>query len=126
MLRKDVMRVLVLLFTFFAVAGTAAGQCDDKRTTLDISQCLNAELKKADAELSRVYELALRRLRAANAERLRKAQQAWISYRDAQCKAEFGLWDAGTGGQIALPRCMLTLTKRRTAEIEETYRPEAD
>ena len=118
------MRTLMFLFAFFAVAGTAMAQCDDKRTTLDISQCLNTELKKAGAELNRTYEQASRGLKAVDAERLRKAQHAWIDYRDAHCKAEFELWDGGTGGQIALPQCKLTLTKRRTAEIEETYKIE--
>jgi uncharacterized protein YecT (DUF1311 family) len=112
------MRILVLLFTFFAVAGTAAAQCDDKQTTLDISQCLNAELKKADTELNRSHLQALKKLKTADAERLRKAQRAWVAYRDAHCNAEFELWDAG---HVALPQCKLTLTKARTAEIEETY-----
>jgi uncharacterized protein YecT (DUF1311 family) len=115
------MRTLLLLSMFFALAGTAAAQCDDKKTTLDISQCLIAELKKADTELNRSYQQALKKLKAADAERLRKAQRAWIVYRDAHCDAEFGLWDGGTGGHIALPQCKLTLTKARTAEIEETY-----
>ncbi|MGB9465479.1 MAG: lysozyme inhibitor LprI family protein [Candidatus Acidiferrum sp.] len=115
------MRILVLLVTFFALAGTASAQCDDKKTTLDISQCLKAELKKADTDLNRSYQQALKKLKTADAERLRKAQRAWIDYRDAHCKAEFELWDGGTGGQVALPQCMLTLTKARTAEIEETY-----
>jgi uncharacterized protein YecT (DUF1311 family) len=118
------MRTLFLLSTFFALAGTAAGQCEDKRTTLDISQCLSGELKKADAELNRSYEHASKGLKAADAERLRKAQRAWIDYRYAHCEAEFELWDGGTGGQIALPQCKLTLTKRRTAEIRETYKTE--
>jgi uncharacterized protein YecT (DUF1311 family) len=112
------MRTLLLLSMFFALAGTAAAQCDDKKTTLDISQCLNAELKKADTELNRSYQQALKKLKTADAERLRKAQRAWIVCREAHCDAEFGLWD---GGHIALPQCKLTLTKARTAEIEETY-----
>jgi uncharacterized protein YecT (DUF1311 family) len=115
------MRTLLLLSTFLALAATAAAQCEDKKTTLDISQCLNAELKKADAKLNRSYQQTLKKLKTADAERLREAQRAWIVYRDAHCIAEFELWDGGTGGHIALPQCKLTLTKARTAEIEETY-----
>lgn len=118
------MRTLIFLLAFLAVAGTAAARCEDKQTTLDISQCLIGELKKADAKLSRTYEHALKGLKPADAERLRNAQRAWIDYKDAHCKAEFELWDGGTGGQIALPQCKLTLTKRRTTEIRETYNAE--
>lgn len=115
------MRMLVVLFMMFALAGIVAAQCEEKRTTLDISQCLGTALKRADTELNRSYQQALKNLNMADGERLRIAQRAWAAYRDAQCKAEFELWDGGTGGQIALPQCMLKLTKRRTTEIKETY-----
>lgn len=118
------MRILLFLFTLFTVAGPAAAQCDDKQTTLDIAQCLNAELKTANEHLTQSYNHFLKTLKAADAERLKKTQIAWRAYRDAQCKAEFELWDGGTGGQIALPQCILTLTKLRTAEIGETYKTE--
>jgi|HubBroStandDraft_6_1064221.scaffolds.fasta_scaffold139600_4 uncharacterized protein YecT (DUF1311 family) len=118
------MRILLFFFAFFAVAGTAMAQCEEKRTTLDISQCLSGELKKADAELNRTYEQTLKRVKASDADLLKKAQRAWMEYREAHCQAEFELWDGGTGGQIALPQCKLTLTKRRITEIQETYNPE--
>jgi uncharacterized protein YecT (DUF1311 family) len=78
-----------------------------------------AEEGRYGAELE--LPASLKKLKTADAERLRKAQRAWIAYRDAHCNAEFELWEGGTGGHIALPQCRLTLTKARTAEIQETY-----
>jgi len=109
--------------TFFIVAtGTVAkAQCDQAKSTLQINECLAKELKKADAELNRVYRLALKDLQADDAALLRKSQRAWIAYRDAQCEAERALWGGGTGGPAAWMNCKSELTSQRTAEIKNTY-----
>jgi len=61
------MRTLILLSTFLVLATTATAQCEDKKTTFYISQCLKAELKKADTELNRSYQQALEKLKTADA-----------------------------------------------------------
>jgi uncharacterized protein YecT (DUF1311 family) len=80
------------------------------------------ELKKADAEVNRVYHSTVKRLQADDAALLRKAQRAWLAYRDAQCEAERALWGGGTGGPAAWMSCKVELTRQRTAEIENTYK----
>jgi uncharacterized protein YecT (DUF1311 family) len=80
------------------------------------------ELKKADAEVNRVYHSTVKRLQADDAALLRKAQRAWLAYRDAQCEVERALWGGGTGGPAAWMSCKVELTRQRTAEIENTYK----
>ena len=99
----------------------ARAQCDDAKTTLQINECFAKELKKANAELDRVYRSTAKDLDPADAELLRKAQSAWVAYRDAQCEAEFALWDGGTGGPAARMACKLELTHQRIKEIQNTY-----
>jgi uncharacterized protein YecT (DUF1311 family) len=113
----------VSLVAFFAIATGAVvrAQCDDAKTTLQINECFAKELKKADAELNDVYRSTIKKLEAADAALLRKAQRAWLVYRDAQCEAGRALLDGGTGGPAAFLSCKLELTRKRTAEIQNTY-----
>jgi uncharacterized protein YecT (DUF1311 family) len=113
----------VFLFAFFAftTGAVAKGQCEDAKTTLQINECFAKELKKADAELNGAYRLTMKKLEAADAALLRKAQRAWLVYRDAQCEADRALLDGGTGGPVAFMSCKLELTHKRTAEIQNTY-----
>jgi uncharacterized protein YecT (DUF1311 family) len=114
-------RALLLMLFIFATGTAARAQCEEAKSTLQINECFAKELKKADAELNTVYRLALKKLEADDAALLRKAQRAWLAYRDAQCEAEHALWGGGTGGPAAWMSCKLGLTSQRTAEIRNTY-----
>jgi uncharacterized protein YecT (DUF1311 family) len=45
----------------------------------------------------------------------------WISYRDAGCKAEYGLWGGGSGGPNAQTLCLIRLTRQRTVKLKNAY-----
>jgi len=79
-------------------------------------------LIKASAEVNRVCRSTLKKLQPEDAALLRKAQRAWLAYRDAQCEAEHALWGGGTGGPAALMSGKVELTRQRTAEIQNTYK----
>ncbi len=113
-----------MLFAGLACAGTARGQCEDKVSTADMTQCYDAELKKADAELNRTYQEALGKLKGDNVTRLRTAQRAWVAYRDAQCQAAYKMFEGGTIAPLAFTQCKTKLTQSRTKEIRQTYFPE--
>ena len=80
-----------------------------------------AALKNEDSNLNRIYRKTLKKLGPEDASRLRKAQRAWLAYRDAHCDAEVKLYEGGSITHIVLPQCRLTLTKNRAEEIQETY-----
>lgn len=115
-------RAFLLAVLVFATGTLAKAQCEEAKSTLQINGCFAKELKKADAELNKVYRLTLKKLEADDAALLRKAQRAWLAYRDAQCEADRALWGGGTGGPAAWMSCKLELTSQRTAEIRNTYR----
>jgi uncharacterized protein YecT (DUF1311 family) len=112
---------ITLLIFCLVFPGRLFAQCDSKGTTADVTECYAREYKKADAELNRVYTRALKDLDSADAAQLRKAQRAWISYRDGQCNAEYALWGGGTGGSAGHLHCLLKLTQQRIGYLEEFY-----
>jgi uncharacterized protein YecT (DUF1311 family) len=115
-------RAVLLTFFIFGADSVARAQCDEAKTTLQINECFAKELRKADAEVNRVYRLTVKKLQPDDAAFLRKAQRAWLAYRDAQCEAEHALWGGGTGGPAARMSCSLELTRKRAAEIQNTYK----
>jgi len=54
-------RILLLAFLTFATGNLAKAQCEDAKSTLQINECFAKELKKADAEVSRVYHSTVKK-----------------------------------------------------------------
>jgi uncharacterized protein YecT (DUF1311 family) len=85
--------VVVLFITLATPAyGAKKNSCyDTAKTQFELNECASRELKKADDELNRVYKEILKR----NAkdpvflDRLKSAQRAWLSFRDAELEAIF-------------------------------------
>ena len=95
------MRYFVLLL-LFSLPTLAAAQCKDAVSTRDMHDCMDNEWKKSDAELNRVYQESLKKLKPEQAALLRKAQRAWLTYRDAQCDADYKMFAGGTAAPLAL------------------------
>jgi hypothetical protein len=72
--------------------------------------------------LNMTYQLALKTVTSGyttrDVQNLREAEKMWIAYRDAACKAEYGLWGGGSGGPDANTMCLVRLTRQRTAELK--------
>ncbi|HEY2393484.1 MAG TPA: lysozyme inhibitor LprI family protein [Candidatus Angelobacter sp.] len=115
--------IIILFFVFSATAfsGTLFAECDKAYTTADMISCFGQAWKKADIELNRVYQLSFKGLDAKDATNLRKAQRTWVAYRDAQCNAEYGMWDGGSGAEPVRLQCLFAMTQLRTKELQENY-----
>jgi uncharacterized protein YecT (DUF1311 family) len=109
------------LFLFLFVASLASAQCKDALSTKDMQDCMDNEWKKSDAELNRVYQEALKKLNPEQLALLKKAQRAWLSYRDAQCGADYKMFAGGSAAPLALTQCRVTLTQERTKTLKDTY-----
>jgi uncharacterized protein YecT (DUF1311 family) len=120
-MNKKWLIALFFLFSGTIFSGTLFAQCENAGTEADMTRCIADAYKKADAELNRIYKLAFTGLDVKDAENLRKAQRAWVIYRDAQCDAEYAKWDGGTGGPAAHLDCLYRLTQLRTTELHKTY-----
>jgi len=119
---------------FASAAGSEENCHENARTQPELNECGGKDLDKADTELNKVYKQIL----SENShdpkfiEKLKKSQQAWLKFRDAEMEAIFPHRDEGNYYGTVLGMCYplrkAFLTNQRTAQlrlwIEKT--PEGD
>jgi uncharacterized protein YecT (DUF1311 family) len=124
------MRALVVVFLFVGLGMFTAAQDEETKcccTTRDTSVCLANIHNKVDAELNAAYQEALilvEKSGSQDVENLKDAQEKWTAYRDAACKAEYGLWGGGSGGPNARAICVIRITRQRTSDLNSVYTTE--
>ena len=87
------------------------------QSTYGMIECEGAELKIQDARLNTAYRKAMAGLNARQKTKLQTAQRAWIVFRDAEC-ASLEVEDWGTDSRIVAADCVLTMTVKRTIDLE--------
>jgi uncharacterized protein YecT (DUF1311 family) len=132
------MKRLVMLALLLTGATYANAQedppidCANAMSQADMNQCAYQDFEKADKELNAVYKDALKSQEAVDKEAadmdpvyvgavkaLKKAQRAWIDYRDGHCD---GVGYEAVGGSMQgmlISGCMATMTTARTKELRE-------
>ncbi|MGG7516534.1 lysozyme inhibitor LprI family protein [Allorhizobium undicola] len=109
--------------------------CTDPQTQQDMNFCAGEDYNRADRDLNRIYKRAMAwaeeqdtywkdtdedKVGAVNA--LKKAQRAWIDYRDGHCDT-YGFQARGGSMEPQLvASCLTDLTKARTRELQELYK----
>lgn len=93
-------------------------ECPDDAEQAQINACLNRVFTRVDAALNRQWEETLR-ARAANAEQLRTAQRAWLTYRDAQCASATPSVASAEIQASEGVLCRTRLTEARTHELAD-------
>ena len=93
-------------------------------TQLAMNQCAEADLREADSELNRTYEEVLARFaREPNKlAAIKKAQRAWIVFRDAEIDALFPAShtsEQGSATVMCRPIHLARMTSQRTKELQE-------
>jgi len=87
------------------------------QSTYGMIECASGELKIQDARLNAAYRKAMAGLNARQKTKLVAAQRAWIVFRDAECAA-YEDEDWGTISRINAADCVLTMTVKRTIDLE--------
>ena len=106
--------------------------CANAMSQADMNQCSYMDFERADKELNAVYKEALRSAVEADKQAaemneayvgavkaLKKAQRAWIDYRDGHCD---GVGYEAVGGSMQsmlISGCQARLTEHRTKELRE-------
>jgi uncharacterized protein YecT (DUF1311 family) len=88
--------------------------CDG--STAEMVECFKAKTAQWDKRLNIAYPKALNAAQPKQREQLRKAQRAWVAYRDANCL--YKDMGEGTIARIQAADCMYSMTKTRAAELE--------
>ena len=103
--------------------------CSEKATAQpELNACAADEAKRVDAELNRVYRelLAKNSDDPAAAEKIKKAQRAWVAYRDAYVEAMFPAEDKqaeyGSMYPMEVDQILATLTHRQVDALKELTR----
>jgi uncharacterized protein YecT (DUF1311 family) len=108
--------------------------CSNQITQLDMNMCAYKAFEAADAELNRVYAETIAYMQAADRDypppgdseeaRLRKAQRAWVAFRDANCDSAGFQMRGGSAEPLIVNGCLHAMTEERIAELRsltETY-----
>lgn len=127
------LRALPLALPFaLAFAGSfpwpaLAADCETAVTQSDMNECAVAAWEEEDARLNAVYPQVMAMLKAwdadlpeaerGGAEKLRQAQRAWISYRDASCEVAGWPMRGGSAEPLLVYGCMTELTRARTGDL---------
>jgi uncharacterized protein YecT (DUF1311 family) len=106
--------------------------CAKAITQADMNQCAYQDYEKADKELNVVWKEALKSQEEVDkgaaemgpgyvgaVKALKKAQRAWIDYRDGQCEGEGYAAVGGSMQSMLVSGCLATKTTARTKELRE-------
>lgn len=114
------------------VASTACMAKPGGDTTVGMIDCLAAESGDWDRLMNDWYKQVMHQAKAADEEAktydsaaeavapmLKKAQQAWVSYRDASCMFQAERFQDGTAGGPAAATCLMELTGTQALRLRD-------
>lgn len=112
----------ILALTLLLPLPLAAQQvdCANAVTQAQMTQCAAEELGAADDALNAAFGKAMTKMRGLDGgeDVLRRAQRAWISFRDTACAAEGLPYAGGSMQGMVVVNCKTRLTDARTADLE--------
>ncbi|MDX7901349.1 lysozyme inhibitor LprI family protein [Aeromonas media] len=106
-----------LLLLLATTAAQAEQDCTAPVTQTDMNICAFQDYQRADARLNAAYKKRVATLDKAQLDRLRTAQRAWITFRDAQCRYEAGVYEGGSMAPLVHSSCLTKLTEQRTKDL---------
>lgn len=105
--------------------------CENATTQMDMNYCAGQDYGAADADLNEAYKATMAAMKAKDTElaeidpnsvgaeaALRKAQRAWIDYRDGQCDLAGFEARGGSMEPMLVSTCLADLTRKRTEELK--------
>jgi uncharacterized protein YecT (DUF1311 family) len=99
----------------------APAPCAEASTTLAMTQCLMAEVRRADAELERILLTAQERLQREQPIDLAATQRLWVAYRQAHCSDIANRWRGASLRPVVTAECLLRLSRARSRELWSAY-----
>jgi uncharacterized protein YecT (DUF1311 family) len=120
---------------------SASGQraCEKAQSQMELNQCSGEQYRLADDRLNAVYRKALdllekdlsdaqgrkdvdqEKYNQAAIDKLKKAERAWIQYRDLHCDAARHQVGAGSMAPMVWAFCMAGTTQHRIEELKDAY-----
>jgi len=112
--------ILINNIVFAEKTSSQFDACMDKSggVTVNILNCIDAETQKQDKKLNTMYQNVMKLLTNKRKEELKKTQQLWIKYRDANC-GFYADPEGGTMASILGANCVMDMTAQRAKELED-------
>ncbi|MGK9172776.1 DUF1311 domain-containing protein [Yokenella regensburgei] len=107
--------ILIAAATLLASAGALADECDNASTQTAMNMCTAEQAQTADKKLNQTWQDALKRAAPAQRELMKKAQQAWITLRDADCEFIASGVEGGSVQPMIHNQCIADKTIEREA-----------
>ncbi|MDU4642509.1 MAG: lysozyme inhibitor LprI family protein [Klebsiella aerogenes] len=108
-------RTLIAAAALLASGAAWADDCSNANTQTEMNQCAAAQYQAADKKLNETWQQALKRASGQQLELLKKAQQAWISLRDADCAFLASGAEGGSMQPMLISQCMTDNSVEREA-----------
>src|SRR5690606_8753752 len=108
-------RYLIAGAALLLSASALANECDNATTQLELNTCSAEQYQAADKKLNQTYQAATKRAAAPQRDLLKKAQQAWIGLRDADCAFIGSGTEGGSIQPMIINQCMTEKTVEREA-----------
>ena len=108
-------RTLIAAAALLASGAAWADDCSNANTQTEMNQCAAAQYQAADKKLNETWQHALKRASGQQQELLKKAQQAWISLRDADCAFLASGAEGGSMQPMLISQCMTDKSVEREA-----------
>ncbi|MFZ3618412.1 lysozyme inhibitor LprI family protein [Leclercia barmai] len=94
-----------------------ADECANASTQMEMNTCTAQQYQAADKTLNQTYQAAIKRAEAPQRELLKKAQQAWIALRDADCAFIGSGTEGGSIQPMIVNQCLADKTNEREAYL---------
>ncbi|MEY4464265.1 MAG: hypothetical protein RLZZ81_1236 [Pseudomonadota bacterium] len=95
-----------------------AVDCNKALTQGDMNYCAGEEYKKVDKKLNQIYQEILKHISEEQVNLLKKSQNLWIKYRDAECEFQSSGVYGGSVYPMILLMCFTGKTEGRIKEFE--------
>lgn len=113
---KAVLPLLLLMLATPGYARDLRNICE-REDRGQIYSCLMAEHQSLDARMSQIYNQLIPQLNPEDVAPLRRAQRAWIAFRDLDCEAAKFRDRGGREELIYQAECLILRTKTRSEEL---------
>ncbi|HKN03643.1 MAG TPA: lysozyme inhibitor LprI family protein [Buttiauxella sp.] len=116
--------VFLLISGLLLSANVLADSCDSATSQAGLNECYANEYKKQDDLLNQAYQEAMKLATDKQKPTLKAAQNAWISYRDADCAFLTSGADEATVAPMVHAQCMADKSRERTELLKSTLQCE--
>jgi len=108
-------RIILLLAALPIAAPALADECDSASTQAELNRCTAEQYQAADNKLNTAWQAELQRATPQQQPLLKKAQQAWIVLRDADCALLSSGSEGGSVQSMLVNQCLTEKTAEREA-----------